>query len=240
MKIAGALADAGRFEQAQEVAAGVMDSRWRGEALVKIAGALADAGQFEQAQNLAFVSMELAEDIADSSLREGAVSRVVRHLVKVGLLELAESVVKRVASFDLRVGVQFIVVKAMIQNGMMLDAADVVRWELRLTEILSDREDAANCCLRFARLCSDVGVMGDSYPADVRLWNNFARGALVRSWSYRASVWEHFDFLLRVAPELAVQLVDERILIDPEGCPAPESVPDLGPEGPGGDAGAYR
>jgi len=240
VKIAGALADAGRFEQAQEVAAGVMDSRWRGEALVKIAGALADAGQFEQAQNLAFVSMELAEDIADSSLREGAVSRVVRHLVKVGLLELAESVVKRVASFDLRVGVQFIVVKAMIQNGMMLDAADVVRWELRLTEILSDREDAANCCLRFARLCSDVGVMGDSYPADVRLWNNFARGALVRSWSYRASVWEHFDFLLRVAPELAVQLVDERILIDPEGCPAPESDPDLGPEGPGGDAGAYR
>ena len=239
-KMSGALADAGRFEQAQEVAAGVMDSRWRGEALVKIAGALADAGQFEQAQNLAFVSMELAEDIADSSLREGAVSRVVRHLVKVGLLELAESVVKRVASFDLRVGVQFIVVKAMIQNGMMLDAADVVRWELRLTEILSDREDAANCCLRFARLCSDVGVMGDSYPADVRLWNNFARGALVRSWSYRASVWEHFDFLLRVAPELAVQLVDERILIDPEGCPAPESVPDLGPEGPGGDAGAYR
>ena len=239
-KMSGALADAGRFEQAQEVAAGVMDSRWRGEALVKIAGALADAGQFEQAQNLAFVSMELAEDIADSSLREGAVSRVVRHLVKVGLLELAESVVKRVASFDLRVGVQFIVVKAMIQNGMMLDAADVVRWELRLTEILSDREDAANCCLRFARLCSDVGVMGDSYPADVRLWNNFARGALVRSWSYRASVWEHFDFLLRVAPELAVQLVDERILIDPEGCPAPESDPDLGPEGPGGDAGAYR
>ena len=239
-KMSGALADAGRFEQAQEVAAGVMDS-WRcGEALVKIAGALADAGQFEQAQNLAFVSMELAEDIADSSLREGAVSRVVRHLVKVGLLELAESVVKRVASFDLRVGVQFIVVKAMIQNGMMLDAADVVRWELRLTEILSDREDAANCCLRFARLCSDVGVMGDSYPADVRLWNNFARGALVRSWSYRASVWEHFDFLLRVAPELAVQLVDERILIDPEGCPAPESDPDLGPEGPGGDAGAYR
>ena len=240
VKIAGALADAGRFEQAQEVAAGVMDSRWRGEALVKIAGALADAGQFEQAQNLAFVSMELAEDIADSSLREGAVSRVVRHLVKVGLLELAESVVKRVASFDLRVGVQFIVVKAMIQNGMMLDAADVVRWELRLTEILSDREDAANCCLRFARLCSDVGVMGDSYPADVRLWNNFARGALVRSWSYRASVWEHFDFLLRVAPELAVQLVDERILIDPEGCPAPESDPDLGPEGPGGEAGSYR
>ena len=67
-----------------------------------------------------------------------------------------------------------------------------------------------------------------------------ARSVLARSWLYGASVWDNFDVLVRVAPELAVQLVDERILANPEHATAPESDPDRGPEGPGGEAGSYR
>jgi len=63
---------------------------------------------------------------------------------------------------------------------------------------------------------------------------------LVRAWLYGASVWDSFDVLVRVAPELAGRLVDGRILADPEQGTAPESDPDLGPQGPGGDTGSYR
>jgi len=66
-----------------------------------------------------------------------------------------------------------------------------------------------------------------------------ARSGIAHSWLYGASVWDNFEVLVRVAPELAVQLVDERVLAEPEGGTPPELDPDLGPEGPGGDAGSY-
>ena len=71
-------------------------------------------------------------------------------------------------------------------------------------------------------------------------WLGLTRSVLARSWLYGASVWDNFDVLVRVAPKLAVQLVDERILAAPEQGTAPEFDPDLGPEGPGGEAGSYR
>ena len=65
-------------------------------------------------------------------------------------------------------------------------------------------------------------------------WLGLARSALVRSWFYGASVWDRFDVLLRVAPDLATRLVEERLLADPE--PSPDS----DPEGPGGGAPSSR
>ena len=71
-------------------------------------------------------------------------------------------------------------------------------------------------------------------------WLGLARSALAHSLLYGASVWDHFDILMRVAPGLAVRLVNERILAAPEGGTDSETEPGCGPEGPGGGAGAYR
>ena len=38
---------------------------------------------------------------------------------------------------------------------------------------------------------------------------------------YGAPVWDRFDVLLRVAPDLATRLVEERLLADPEPNPSP-------------------
>ena len=69
-------------------------------------------------------------------------------------------------------------------------------------------------------------------------WLGLARSALARSWLYGAPVWNRFDVLLRVAPDLATRLVEERLLADPE--PRPGSDPDPDPEGPGGGAPSSR
>ena len=101
-------------------------------------------------------------------------------------------------------------------------------------------DEVASAYGDLAEMCCDVAGRA-SIGCDMRnRLLGMARSGIAHSWLYGASVWDSFDVLMRVAPELAVRLVDERILADPEQGTAPESDPDLGPEGPGGDTGSYR
>ncbi len=120
------------------------------------------------------------------------------------------------------------------------DAVEAMRAELGWVRGVAERRDAAGCYATLAEACADASDLVDSESTMRGQWLGLARSALACSWLYGASVWGHFGILMRVAPELAVQLVDERILADPEQGTAPESDPDLGPEGPGGEAGSYR
>ena len=105
---------------------------------------------------------------------------------------------------------------------------------------VAERRDAAGCYATLAESCADVSDLVDSESTIRGQWLGLARSALACSWLYGESVWDQFGILMRVAPELAVQLVDERLLTDSGSGTAAESDPDLGPEGPGGDAGSYR
>lgn len=99
---------------------------------------------------------------------------------------------------------------------------------------------------RLAAACIDAVDLSadsaDAEPTESDRWLGLARSALARSWLYGASVWDRFDVLLRVAPDLATRLVEERLLADPEPSPDPDPNPgseprpgsDLDPEGPGG------
>ena len=101
-------------------------------------------------------------------------------------------------------------------------------------------DEVASAYGDLAEMCCDVAGRA-SIGCDMRnRLLGMARSGIAHSWLYGASVWDSFDVLMRVAPELAVRLVDERILADPEQGTAPESDPDLGPEGPGECAGLYR
>jgi len=100
------------------------------------------------------------------------------------------------------------------------------------------RQDAADYCAVLAATCLDAADLVDAGTTTHEQWLGLARSALARSWLYGAPVWNRFDVLLRVAPDLATRLVEERLLADPE--PRPGSDPDPDPEGPGGGAPSSR
>ena len=118
-------------------------------------------------------------------------------------------------------------------------------------EGLVRRQDAAAYCATLAAACLDAADLVDAGTTTHEQWLGLARSALARSWLYGASVWDRFDVLLRVAPDLATRLVEERLLAEPESAgPAssvdptdradPEPRPRPGPEGPGGGAASSR
>ena len=89
---------------------------------------------------------------------------------------------------------------------------------------------------RLAAACIDAVDLSadsaDAEPTESDRWLGLARSALARSWLHDAPVWKHVDVLLRVAPDLTMRRVEERLLVDPEPRP--------GSEGPGGGAASSR
>lgn len=136
------------------------------------------------------------------------------------------------------------VIKALVGKGSSDEAVNMLRVALAEVEGLMRRQDAADYCATLAAACVDAADLVDAGTTTHEQWLGLARSALARSWLYGASVWDRFDVLLRVAPDLATRLVEERLLADPE--PSPDPDPNLGseprpssdpdPEGPGGGA----
>ncbi|MDT0249957.1 hypothetical protein RMW62_12810, partial [Actinomyces oris] len=173
-------------------------------------------------------------------LRTWALAGVAEALAQAGVIDGALKIVSVMNDPISRSRALSPVIKDLVRKGSSDDAVEAMRAELGWVRGVAERRDAAGCYATLAEACADVSDLVDSESTIRGQWLGLARSALARSWLFGASVWDHFDILMRVAPELAVQLVDERILADPEQGTAPESDPDLGPEGPGGDTGSYR
>ena len=199
--------------------------------------ALAGAGMIDQARSAADEVMWAVKQIDDRRLRAEAAVKAADVLAGVGLVEMVDDLSLLVEGYKSSLDVKRMVVEALVKAGRSDDAADAILAEIGLVDLIVSRSEAADRCECFAQWCLDFAKVVDG---DKGMWVDVGRGALTCSWFYGASVWDHFGILMRVAPELAVQLVDERILAEPEAGTASESDPDLGPEGPGGDAGSYR
>ena len=145
---------------------------------------------------------------------------------------------------------QSAIIKALVGKGSSDAAAEALRVEFAWARGIARRQDAADCCATLAAACVDAADLladsADAEPAERDRWLGLTRSALARSWLYGAPVWNRFDVLLRVAPDLATRLVEERLLAEPESAsPAssvdPASPEELeGPEGPGGGAPSSR
>ena len=212
--------------------------------LARVAGVLAEVGDSDRARWVAEKAASTVERIETPRERAGALAVVVSALAQAGKTDEALKTISVMNDPSSRSRAQSAVIKTLVRNGSTNDAADAMRVELAWVRGITQRHDAANYCATLAAACVDsadfLADSADATPIERERWLGLARSALSRSWLYGASVWDSFDVLVRVAPELAVQLVDERILADPEHGTVPESDPDLGPEGPGGDAGSYR
>jgi len=220
----------------ENIAGRIDSARKHAMALVKVAGSLARAGMTDEA-------LAVAERIEDRWERARALVEVADALAQAGKIDEALKTISVMNDPSSRSRAQSTVIKTLVRNGSTNDAADVMRVELAWVRGIAQRHDAADYCATLAAACVDsadfLADSVDTEPIERERWLGMARSVLARSWLYGASVWDNFDVLVRVAPELAVQLVDERILADPEHVTAPESDPDRGPEGPGGDAGSY-
>ena len=245
--VAEALAWAGETGRARQVADNAVSTaerieepQERARVLAVVAEVLAQVGETGRARQVADNAVSTAERIEKPWLRARVLAVVAEALAQAGAIDGALKIVSVMNDPISRSRALSPVIKDLVRKGSSDDAVEAMRAELGWVRGVAERRDAAGCYATLAEACADVSDLVDSESTICGQWLGLARSALACSWLYGASTWDQFGILMRVAPELAVQLVDERILIDPEGCPAPESDPDLGPEGPGGDAGAYR
>ena len=220
-------------ENAMSVAARIEDPWERARVLPELAGVLARAGLTDEA-------LAMAERIEAPWERARALTELAEALVQAGAIDEALKMVSVMNDPTSRSRALSPVIMALVRQGSSDAAVEAMRAELGWVRGVAERRDAAGCYATLAEACADVSDLVDSESTIRGQWLGLARSALACSWLYGESVWDQFGILMRVAPELAVQLVDERILADPEHATAPESDPDRGPEGPGGEAGSYR
>ena len=205
-----------------------------------VAEALAQVGETDRARQVADNAASTAERIEAPWLRAWVLAGVAEALAQAGAIDGALKIVSVMNDPISRSRALSPVIKDLVRKGSSDGAVEAMRAELGWVRGVAERRDAAGCYAALAEACADVSDLVDSESTIRGQWLGLARSALACSWLYGESVWDQFGILMRVAPELAVQLVDERVLAEPEGGTPPELEPDLGPEGPGGGAGAYR
>ena len=234
----------GKIDWAIEVVERVKDPEGRMQALVRIVSALAWAGEVDKIRRIAEDATCAAVRAAKPGARERALVSVAKALVQVGLIDESQRVADIIADPYSRSCAQSGIIMALVRKGSLDEAVSTLRLAMEEVEGIARRQDAANCCSRLAAACIEVADSlvdsADVGSAEGDRWFGLARSLLARSWLYGASVWDRFGILMRVAPDLAMRLVDERLLADPKSGTASASEPAPGPEGPGGDAGAYR
>ena len=228
------------FYRAEEVAERIEEPQERARVLAGVAAALAEVGETDRARQVADNAVSTAERIEAPWLRTWVLAGVAEALAQAGAIDGALKIVSVMNDPISRSRALSPVIKELVRKGSSDDAVESMRAELGWVRGVAERRDAAGCCATLAEACADVSDLVDSESTIRGQWLGLARSALACSWLYGESVWDQFGILMRVAPELAVQLVDERVLAEPGDGTLPESDPDLGPEGPGGDAGAYR
>ena len=218
--------------------------------LVEVVSALVRAGDVERARRVAENAMNAAEQIEDPGMRARALAEAADALARADAIDEAREIVAMIDEPSSRSRAQSAIIKVLAGKGSSDEAVDMLRAAIAEVEGFVSRQDAADCCATLAAACVDAAdLLADSVdaePAEREQWLGLARSALARSWLYGASVWDRFDVLLRVAPDLATRLVEERLLaesagpvssVDPTDRADPAG-PD--PEGPGGGAPSSR
>ena len=239
--VAGALARAGDVERARRVAENAVNTAeqikepWvRAEALAEAAGALARAGDVERARRAAENTVNTAEQIEDPEERAQVLASVAGVLARAGAIDEAREIVAMIDEPSSRSRAQSAIIKALVGKGSSNEAVNMLRAALAEVEGLVRRQDAADCCATLAAACLDAADLVDAETTTHEQWLGLARSALARSWLYGAPVWDRFDVLLRVAPDLATRLVEERLLAEsePEAVGPASSVDPTDPAGP--------
>ncbi|WP_223908318.1 hypothetical protein [Actinomyces capricornis] len=102
-------------------------------------------------------------------------------------------------------------VRALNNLGECERAKRFVQSEFRSVSKFATRLAAAEYCGNLALVCLESMDASESDSRDGG-WRILASQFLVRSWMLGASVWERFNVLMKIYPDLAIELVQERFL----------------------------
>ena len=221
---------------AEDVVGRIEDPGIRAETLAGVAGALARAGDAEGARRVAENAVNTAERIEDPRARAQALAEAADALTRASAIDEALKIITMINEPSSRSRAQSAIIKALVGKGSSNEAVNMLRAAIAEVEGFVSRQDAADYCAVLAAACLDAADLVDAESTTHERWLGLARSALARSWLYGAPVWDRFDVLLRVAPDLATRLVEERLLAESEPRPGAEPRPDPGsdPGGPGG------
>ena len=252
MDVAGVLARVGEVDgalrvagYAERVAERIGETSLRAEALADVVVTLAKMGQADRA-------LGIAKQIENFEERARALAGVAGALARAGAIDEAREIVTMINEPSSRSRAQSAIIKALVGKGSSNEAVNMLHTAIAEVEGFVRRQDAADYCATLAAACVDAADLVDAESTTHERWLGLARSALARSWLYGAPVWNRFDVLLRVAPDLATRLVEERLLADPEPSPGAESrsgseprpsselSSDPDPEGPGGGTPSSR
>mgnify|MGYP000859265184 CR=1 FL=1 len=261
-EMAGALARAGQTDMALAVVGRIEDSWVRAGIFTIVVSVLVRAGQTDRAADIAeqiedpeervWALMEMkvadmltgadrtdgvldiARQIKDPEEHASALVKIAGALVWAGFIDKAFKIIETMDDIYFRSRAQSAVIKALVRKGSFNEAVDMLHAAIAEVEGFVSRQDAADYCAVLAATCLDAADLVDAGTTTHEQWLGLARSALARSWLYGAPVWNCFDVLLRVAPDLAMRLVEERLLANPEPRPGSD------PGGPGGGAASSR
>ena len=261
-EMAGALARAGQTDMALAVVGRIEDSWVRAGVFTIVVSVLVRAGQTDRAADIAeqiedpeehvWALMEMkvadmltgadrtdgvldiARQIKDPEEHASALVKIAGALVWAGFIDKAFKIIETMDDIYFRSRAQSAVIKALVRKGSFNEAVDMLHAAIAEVEGFVSRQDAADYCAVLAATCLDAADLVDAGTTTHEQWLGLARSALARSWLYGAPVWNCFDVLLRVAPDLAMRLVEERLLANPEPRPGSD------PGGPGGGAASSR
>ncbi|WP_311469745.1 hypothetical protein [uncultured Actinomyces sp.] len=237
--IVSVLVRAGQTDRAVDIAERIEDPEERVWALIemKVADMLTGADRTDGV-------LDIARQIKDPEEHASALVKIADALIWAGFIDKAFKIVETMDDIYFRNRAQSAIIKALVRKGSSNEAVNMLHTALAEVEGFVRRQDAADCCATLAAACVDAADFladsADAEPAERDWWFGLARSALARSWLYGAPVWNCFDVLLRVAPDLATRLVKERLLADPDPTPGAEPRPGSDPEGPGGGAPSSR
>ena len=250
---ADVLARAGQINEALDMAERVKDPQGRMRVLMGVVSVLAQTGETNRIQRVAEDAVNTAVRVEESKERAQALAGVVKALARAGAIDEVREIVTMINEPSSRSRAQSVVIKALVGKGSSDEAVNMLRVALAEVEGLVRRQDAADYCATLAAACLDAADLVDAESTTHEQWLGLSRSTLARSWLYGASVWDRFDVLLRVVPDLATRLVEERLLVEPESAgpassvdptdradPEPRPGPGPGPEGPGGGTPSSR
>ena len=238
--VANVLFQCGRDRESLAVVAKIEDLNVRVRTLADIVVVLVRQKCVAQACRVALIIKNYEGRVDDPAVSSWGLSNAVVSLVEVDQIERARDIVELTVEDRAWARGQVAIIKGLVRRNLFGEAGDLLSDAFDRSTHFVQWQDAADYWATFAQGCCDVAGV-DGLDSDMRFrWVGLGRAAFSRAWIYGAPFWDHFDILMCVAPELAVQLVEERILGAPKTGTASESEPDLGVEGPGGDAGSYR
>ncbi|MEM2191712.1 MAG: tetratricopeptide repeat protein, partial [Archaeoglobaceae archaeon] len=201
-RVAVALAEAGRFDEALKVARSIPYEYSRSWALISIAKALAEAGKFDKA-------LEVAKSIFSEPHRSIALREVAKVIAEAGRFDEALKVARDIYDEYSRLWALKEVAIALAKAGRSEEANEIFDEALKVARSISDKFDRSTALEVVARALAEVGrseeaneILDEALKAARSISDEIRRSAVLDSIARDLAEAGRFDEALKVARDI--------------------------------------